>query len=378
MDFLNISFNTVLYTNYFFLGLIIAMIAFIFLRRLFIYPIKYLEEERYNIYEKRVNKLLKKTEIIRGDVHRELTTKSHYDRTALEAVLLKKIEELYVGPSLRSSLLALPQKNKLTFLFDESGISDWRIAQLKSPRVWTRRRAADILGKSGTRKTIVPFIISLRDKDEDVRLICAKGLGKLKARRSIPFLISVLKECTTERCAMIADILIDFGRFAITPIIDALQTEHEQTLFWLVRSLAEISFPEGRSLSDDYQLLISRLKDLTHHEDPNIRAYAIVCLSKMELKEVDQQVCPLINDKSAFVREKAAFAMGQLKTTHCEDALIKALGDKSWNVNFAARNALLNYGPKIEPKLKAHLKDRNEMRRKRCAEIIEEFDWILI
>ena len=378
MDFLNLSFNTVLTTNYIFLGLVIAMIAFIFLRRLFIYPIKHLEEERYDIYLKKVNKLLKTKEIKSSDIKKQLITKSHYDKTALEEVLLKKIDELYVGPSIRNQILALPQKNKLTFIFDESGLSDWRINQLKSPKVWTRRRVADILGRAGTRKAIVPFMIALRDKDADVRFICAKGLGKLKARRSIPFMISILDECTKEQSPVIADILINFGQFSIPSIISALKSQNKQTLYWLLRSLSEIEFPEGRNESSDIKNLKKRLLELLKSPNNKIRAYTAVCLGKLRMPNTFKYLCPLLEDSSPFVREKAIKALGYIDKEKCVAPLIKALGDKIWNVNYVASKALINFGPKITPKLKAHLKDANIMRRKRCAEILEEFDWILI
>lgn len=377
MDFLNFGFNTVLYTNYVFLGLIAAMIAFIFLRRLFLYPIKYLEQERFDFYLKRVNGLLKKEEIKKNDVRRELATVSHYDKLALEAVLLKKLDELYVGPSIKNTLLARPQKKKLTFLFDESGLTDWRIEQLKSPRVWTRRRAADILGRSGTRRAIVPFIIGLRDGDEDVRLICAKGLGKLKARRSVPFLISVLDDCDPRKCPMLADILIDFGRFSIPPVIAALSTDNAQKLHWLLRALAEIEFPEGRSRSDDYIALKNRLVRLVRHRDESVRAHAAVCLGKLRQKEAYEHVCPLLKDKSPFVRARVTDALAEIRSEECVPPLIRLLGDPVWNVNFAATRALMEFGPGISPRLKARLKDGNAMRRKRCAEILEEFEWIM-
>ncbi|MFC2074859.1 HEAT repeat domain-containing protein, partial [Bdellovibrionota bacterium] len=257
------------------------------------------------------------------------------------------------------------------------GLVEWRIKHLDSKRVWKRRRAADALSRALSRKAILQLLISVRDPDEEVRLIAAKGLGKVQARGAIQYIISLLKGFPKEKCPHIADILINYGEMAVGDISSVLSSPDcdPQTRFWSVRALAEIGPPADKL---PYKNLESVLRRFLMDSSPEVRGYSGIALAKFSSDDNFLDIQKLLSDESALVRVCAARALGILKTSQALDALVNTIEDPEWDVNYAAAEILLDFGDsyqEIESKLKVKYQDPDTFSYKRSMELIEKMGW---
>ncbi|MFA5105135.1 MAG: hypothetical protein WC527_08175 [Candidatus Margulisiibacteriota bacterium] len=170
-----VNIGTIILVNWVMLGIIVAIIFFIFLRRLLLFPIQIWQEKREKVYTRVLTDILKYTEkAARLTNKRFLCVRNTVDKIALEEILLKKM-----GTTHNEHL-----KQMLTKIYEDLGMVGWRVKQLKYMDSWSRKVAADSLGKSLSKLAIIPLTrISLRDRDEDVRFIATKSLGKLNYYR---------------------------------------------------------------------------------------------------------------------------------------------------------------------------------------------------
>jgi HEAT repeat protein len=215
------------------------------------------------------------------------------------------------------------------------------------------------------------LINALRDKDEDVRLIAAKGLGKLKAKQTIGFIISLFKDFPQEKCSIVANILIDFGEDAIPAISKALETPNLKTRFWLLRALAEIDIGSDKS---KYKDLEKKLDKLLFGSGTKVRAYSAICLAKIGSPDKSKIITSLLEDGSPVVRAEACRALGILGNPEAIDKLTKCLGDEDWKVNYAASRSLIKFGKQIKWELRKNLKSHQNMVYERCKELLEELE----
>lgn len=355
---MNMDINIIIIANYILLGLIAFIIIFIFSRRILFFPFQLWFFHRKEYYKDIAEYLIDENHDNSRLIKFLLNIKNPINKLALGEILLEKIDTLNGD-----------KKKFLIQLYEKSGIVDWRIRQLESVNTWKRRIAADILGKSYSRKAVTPLIISLRDKDEDVRLIAAKALGKLKVKGAIEYIISLFKDFPEEKCPIVADILIDYGEEAVPSITKALDSIDLKTRFWSVRALSEINIINEKF---NYKTLEEKLLELLEDEDDRVRAYGVVSLAKIGSQDKAGSILKLLKDRSEIVRSKAAIALGILRNSEAIEALIKSLSDRCWDVNYASSKALMEFSGQVEDRLKENLKNPKNIVRKRCKEILEE------
>lgn len=339
--------------NFVFLALIGFIILFIFLRRLILFPFQVWFKQRKKYYLNIVGKILAHFQEIDENIKIILRVNNWVDRLALEEVLVETIET------------ERDKKKILTWIYKEMGMVMQRVKQLRSRNVWKRRISADLLGKSLSYKAVSPLIAALSDKDEDVRLIAAKGLGKLKATETIDLIISLFNGFPPEKCSIVTNILIDFGEDAIPFISGALKTLNLKTCFWLLRALAEIEIGPDKS---KYKDLEEKLEKILLNSGEKIRAYCAICLAKFG----QDAAAELLDDPSPFVRAASCRALGILGDKDAIDVLIKHLSDENWNVNYAASRALIKFGRQIKEKIRGNLTHPHDMVHMRCRELLEE------
>ncbi|MFC1478111.1 HEAT repeat domain-containing protein [Candidatus Margulisiibacteriota bacterium] len=365
---MNIDINWLIALNFFFLLLIQITISFIILRRIIRIPYIVRTQKRERYYRTMGNAFFSRYLRIKGDVFKtyelfeKLKTYLHVrnktDRMALEKVIIEFLER--VDPE---------DKNIPVQIYEDSDIVGWRITQLRSRNVWTRRKTADILGKTGSQKAVKPLILAMRDRDENVRYIAARALGKLQATEAIEYLISLFQDLSENKNPVIADVLISFGQSAIPYIVQALDNPNQKTRFWVVRALAELDIETG---PDNYPQLIQKLENILANDEPHIKAYSAVCLAKLNSHENISNILALLDNPDPDIRVITAGALGIMKDPEAIDPLIKTLQDKKWEVNLAASQALISYGNVIKDKITANLHHPANIVRKRCREILEE------
>lgn len=358
---MEINLGWVALANYVLLLLIGMIILFIFLRRLALYPFLAWFERRKTYYLHSVEKILARSLENDEYVKKITRVKNLMDKSALEEVLIE-------------ALAAVADKNKrriLIRIYEETGIAGWRIGQMKSFNVWKRRMAADLLGKSQSLRAETPLFLALRDKDEDVRLIAAKGLGKLKAKGAIDSVVDLFKDFPPEKCLIVANILIDFGEEAVPALSETLKTPNLKTCYWSLRALSEIDLvPDGSKYRD----LEEKLEKLLPEHGARIRAYSAICLAKIASWDMVGKIASLLEDHSPVVRAEACRALGILGNPEAIDRLMKCLNDNNWIVNYAASRALITFGGRIKRKLQENLKSSQDMIYKRSRELLEELE----
>lgn len=354
---MKINLELIILINYTFLIIIAGIFLTVFIRRLILFIYRRHQRPYLLFYQKKINQALQNPKKITPF----WTEKRHFPKKILEETILNQIQTLPEA-----------ENETLTKIYEESGLAKWRITQLKSPNTWERETAADRLGRVRTRKAIIPLIISLRDQSQDVRFVAAKALGKLKATGAAEYLVSLLNDIPADRCPIIADILIDFGVSALPAINQGIRQAHPNTKYWTTLALAEIKIkPKIREEYYDLsQLLKSRLID----PSPKIRAISAVALARITSQRESLEISALLSDHSSLVRRHAAKALGIIKNPLSVYILIETLADKNWHVNQTAIKSLLNYGPRVTPKIKAHLQDPNPRIRQSCRLILELFD----
>jgi len=273
---------------------------------------------------------------------RFMRVRNFMDKNVLESILIEKQDKS------RNRHL----KQLLTRIYEELGLVDWRVGQLKSLNSGKRKIAAYNLGSSLSKKAVKPLTeISLHDSNEDVRFVALKSLGKLEATDSLEKIIGLFKSFSYERCMVVADILIDFHYKALPLLCKYLNSPDSNTRFWCLRTLVEIDITVHLPF---YEEMKSKIITLLNDQYYETRAFAAVCLAKLGEKNSSAKILKLLqNDQHPLVRSYAAGALGMLNTDSIIVGLVEAMKDKSWEVSYNASLALVNFGAeKVESALK--------------------------
>jgi HEAT repeat protein len=136
----------------------------------------------------------------------------------------------------------------------------------------------------------------------------------------------------------------------ILPLLAQLDDERVTTLFRtllndaspVVRGVA-IQTLKNRSITDFYPLLLSRLKD----KDPAVRRSTIEDLEILRGDaEVKEALVPVLQDEDPTVRERAVYALGELREYELAEPLLAMFNDGNDKVRTAALTSLGKlYGP---------------------------------
>jgi HEAT repeat protein len=171
-------------------------------------------------------------------------------------------------------------------------------------RAEIRRLAVVTLGLSGQEPAADTLQAALEDKDVEIRLYSAQGLGRLKHRKSIDHLIRRLR-----------------------------QEPHFGVRMSIVEALGNY---RGREILD---ALVQAVKE---DVSPDVRARAAWALGQSEMQEAAEPLCRSLDDRYVVVALNAAQALGKMRSRTCIPLLIKAL---SRNIlRMEAANALGEVG----------------------------------
>jgi len=244
----------------------------------------------------------------------------------------------------RADLLRGSSLEVLTGVFARSGLFEARVKDLGSRRVWDRRLAADALGRSGSQDAVRHLALSLRDDDDDVRSIAAKGLGKLRAVSAIGYLVSLFRDIADRSCVSVADTLIGLGEDAVPALLDAAGDpgSSERTLYWVLRCLESIGDPAG-TIRAAHEAGPHIAPAMTH-ESERVRAAAASALGRLGAVSDAQLLRVAFGDPAPEVRRQAAAAAGRVAGVEAVPWLLELFGDPDFDVSYSASRALLSFG----------------------------------
>jgi len=96
-------------------------------------------------------------------------------------------------------------------VFEQTGMKNVSIMELKHRNIWIKRHAADNIGRGGGREIANILINALTDTDDDVSAIAAKNLGRLGIQIAALQMINLLTSLEEPGCIVVTKALVDLG-----------------------------------------------------------------------------------------------------------------------------------------------------------------------
>ncbi|MCX7914486.1 MAG: HEAT repeat domain-containing protein [Thermodesulfovibrionales bacterium] len=203
-----------------------------------------------------------------------------------------------------------------------------------------------------------PFILDLQDKNSSICIIAAEVLGNMKERRAIKYLIQLLSNENA-----------DVRGAAIWALGEILQEIKDIQVLEHIISVLNDKYINNKELArqiiEDFgKQAVEPLIKALNHEDPEIVAESAFMLG--EIGDV-RAVEPLIqafqnsdpNDSEPNVREAIVFALGEIGDKRAINFLLQALKDIDLVVGYAAENALGQINPKWRDTEEAKIAAKN-------------------
>jgi len=258
-----------------------------------------------------------------------------------------------------------------TLILDQP-LTKTELAGLASKNVWKRRETADALGRSDDPSAVQHLILALRDPDDDVRAIAARGLGTLEAASALDYLVSLFSDISEASCPTVADAVIHFGNEAHAALFTALGTGRrlaDKPAYWVLRCIENIGDPTGalhvRSTT------CGTIGPLLTHDSPRVRAAAAAAIGRVGVPEDFVCLRPSLLDPSPEVRRQAASAVGRIGGKDAVAMLLEAFDDPDWDVSFVASRALVQLGEKAVDSAQRLASSATGIAYARCLEVLD-------
>jgi HEAT repeat protein len=236
---------------------------------------------------------------------------------------------------LRNTMLG-PEIDTLAGIIDRYGLVKHQTARLRSRFPLGRRlRAAVSLAEMGDESSAPVLIEFLNDREPEVRIQCARGLGRMHHTPAIDAIIDRFGEESPWVRSRFADTLVGFGVGAAWSLLAYIRVNHDhgenEGVIEAIRVLGNIGERDvGPALGD----LLGRF------EDPELVIAAIEALGYIG---GPLAVTPLLGFFQADdwrLRAKAAHSLGEIGDPLANPALRKGLEDEDWWVRRNSAAAL--------------------------------------
>ncbi|WP_214084338.1 HEAT repeat domain-containing protein [Methanoculleus sp.] len=232
-------------------------------------------------------------------------------------------------------------------------------ALLADPEVGVRWKATEALGKLGS-PAVGPLAGGLRSDDVDVRWMAAVALGEIGDPAAIPALMGALNDEDAYVRSRAALALGAIGEVAREGLVANLSTGNERVRWGAALALGSIGGesaiaaligalrdPDGDvrqqacgALGDIGEPALPSLIEALRTDDEALRQGAIAALDLVGRPAVAPLALALGTGDDWRVRRGAARALGEIGERRATDALIRALDDEREEVREAAREAL--------------------------------------
>ena len=281
-------------------------------------------------------------------------TSTLHDLDALEAVLEEQARSASGRPGW------------LLEIYDELGLVDKYIDQLRSARKWRDRAfAAELLGRVGGAKAVpalLETVVATRTEDSDVREVSLRALARIADPGAIEPLIGALGTAEVWLAPRIADILTRHGEAVVAPLIAVLDGGNHPARAWAANVLGEVRAQRA------FPALVQLLND----PEDEVRGKTATALGRIgDRRAIGYLLDQLITDPAPFVRVRIAASLGQFGGPEVVDRLVRALGDSAWWVRMRSVQALEQIGAGAEGPLLVALDDPDSEIRVRAAVALE-------
>ncbi|MHC1604814.1 MAG: HEAT repeat domain-containing protein [Candidatus Methanofastidiosia archaeon] len=224
------------------------------------------------------------------------------------------------------------------------------------------------LGKIGGEKVIEPLIQVLADGLPSEQKEAAKALGNIGNFRAVDPLIQALKdeylevrEAAVEALGKIPDVR------AIEGLIEVQRSTTRVPFMW-----SSIRWEAGRALKKIGKPAIEPLIRALEDEDQYVREGAAWVLGEIGDEKTVESLIPALSDEKWEVRNKAAEALRKIPNERAVEPLGQALSDEKWEVREKVIEALCNIGrPAVKLLIRA-LKNKDSYVSKKATEALGE------
>jgi HEAT repeat protein len=240
------------------------------------------------------------------------------------------------------NVVAGREVDTLAGVVDQVGLARRQVARLRSRFPLGRRlRAAVALAEIGDESTARVLIHHLSDREPEIRLQCARGLGRMRHEPAIDVILGRFGVEEPWVRARFADTLVSFGAKATWPLISyiraKLRDEGNDGVVEAIRVLGVIGDREvGLTLADLVRTAV----------DPEVRIAAIEALGSVGGPLAIRPLKHSFKSPDWRLRAKSATSLGHIGDPSVNRALSRGLEDANWWVrrNSAAALASLHGG----------------------------------
>jgi HEAT repeat protein len=216
-------------------------------------------------------------------------------------------------------------------------------------------RASDLLGRA------------LESGDRDLAAAAVNGLTRLGDPAAAAILVGALRR----KLYSPSRIATQLERFSI-PIDDQLypllSDPDPQARYWATSILAS---------TDDADRLAPRVAALTSDADASVRKVAIETLTRLGDASLVEAALRRLSDSAPYVRSAAirglvrAAELNPKREAEIVRAITHGLGDESWDVRQAAKEALVAIGPRVWKEVARELDSADSFARNGAAEVLQ-------
>jgi HEAT repeat protein len=243
------------------------------------------------------------------------------------------------------NVVAGREVDTLTGVVDKVGLTRRQVKKLRSRFPLGRRlRAAVALAEIGDDSTSRVLLHHLGDREPEIRLQCARGLGRMRHEPAIDVILDRFGVEPPWVRARFADTLVRFGARATWPLISYIQSnlrdDGNEGVVEAIRILGVIA--------DRYAGLA--LADLVRTAtDPEVQIAAIEALGAVGGPLAIRPLKQAFRSPDWRLRAKSATSLGQIGDPSVNRALSKGMEDRNWWVrrNSAAALASIHGGEDI-------------------------------
>ncbi len=220
-------------------------------------------------------------------------------------------------------------------IVNQHGVIDRQIKRLDSRFFLGRRlRAAVSLAELSDESAADALMRHLHDRAPEIRIQCARGLGRIKWTPAIEEIVWRFHLETPWVRARFSDTLAGFGTKATWPLLAYIRVNHRHETggpALALRTIAQIQ---------DYQAVGPVLEILGETSNMEIEIAAIETLGELGSPETLPVLLERLDSTSWEVRTKSASALGGLGDPAATPRLREAMRDESWWVRRAAAAAI--------------------------------------
>lgn len=298
-----------------------------------------------------VNSLLLTGLIALKEVHRRRHTKQARRRSQYVTLLTRHLahdnctdpitDAMTEDPAFLDALIDVrntltgPEVHGLRGIVHRYGVAARQAARLRRRfPLGSRLRAAVALAEMGDESSAPVLMEHLDDREPEVRIQCARGLGRI---RWTPAIDAIMERFGTETPwvrTRFADALVGFGSKATWPLLAFVRVNHRHQggpAAMAIRTLGVIG---------DDQATEPLLEILEKATDPEVSIAAVEALGIQGNPLAVRGVLAAFTSEDWRVRAKAATALGEIGDASSVSSLAAGLGDRSWWVRRNSAAAL--------------------------------------